>query len=105
MPNANSRQELDKQSYFDLRLISINRKSLRDLDDRTNSLISTIQLAPSSYRLDCNAAGSPISYRSKAGTVRDVVAGTTAEIPVPLIPADAIARIVKNITGKPSINY
>ena len=71
---------------------------------QTNGVISTIQLAPGSYRLALNPAGYPISYRSKASALHiDVVAGTTTEILVPLIPADAITGTVKNSVGEPII--
>ena len=102
--NGNSRQDPGEEGYFDPLLIEINRKSLRDLYAQTNGVISTVQLHPDSYRLDLNPAGYPISYRSKASALHiDVVAGTTTEIPVPLIPAYAITGTVKNSAGEPII--
>ena len=102
--DGNSRQDPGEEGYFDPLLIEINRKSLRDLYAQTNGVISTVQLPPGSYRLDLNPAGYPISYRSKASALHiDVVAGTTTEIPVPLIPAYAITGTVKNSAGEPII--
>lgn len=102
--NGNGRQDPGEEGYFDPLLIEINRKSLRNFQAQTNGLISTLQLAPGSYRLDLNPAGYPISYRSKSSALQiDVVAGTSAEIPVPLIPAYAMTGAVKNSAGEPII--
>ena len=100
--NGNGRQDPGEDGYADPLLLEINRKSLRNFNARANGLVSTIQLAPGSYRLDLNPAGYPISYRSKSTALQiDVVAGATTEIPVPLIPAYAMTGVVKNSAGEP----
>lgn len=102
--NGNSRQDPGEEGYADPLLLEINRKSLRNFNAQTNGLVSTLQLAPGSYRLDLNPAGYPISYRSKATALQiDVIAGTTTEIPVPLIPAYAMTGVVKNSAGEPIV--
>jgi hypothetical protein len=99
--NGNSRQDPGEEGYTDPLLLEINRKSLRNFQAQTNGLISTLQLTPGSYRLDLNPAGYPISYRSKSAALQiDVVAGTTIEIPVPLIPAYAMTGTAKNSAGE-----
>jgi hypothetical protein len=99
--NGNGRQDPGEEGYFDPLLLEINRKSLRNFQAQTNGLISTLQLAPGSYRLDLNPAGYPINYRSKSAAVQiDVIAGTTTDLPVPLIPAYAMTGVAKSSTGK-----
>jgi hypothetical protein len=102
--NGNGRQDSGEEGYADPLLLEINRKSLKSLYAQTNGLVSTLQLAPGSYRLDLNPAGYPIIYRSKSTALQvDVIAGTTTEIPVPLIPAYAVTGIIKNNAGEPII--
>jgi hypothetical protein len=98
--NGNGRQDPGEEGYTDPLLLEINRKSLRNFQAQANGLISTLQLTPGSYRLDLNPAGLPISYRSKSAAMQvDVIAGTTTEIPVPLIPAYAMTGVAKNSEG------
>jgi hypothetical protein len=98
--NGNGRQDVGEEGYFDPLLLEINRKSLRDFYAQTNDSITTMQLAPGSYRLDLNPVGYPINYRSKSAAIQiDAIPGATTEVLVPLIPAYAMTGTVKNSAG------
>jgi Carboxypeptidase regulatory-like domain len=100
--NQNGVRDAGEQSYWDPLLVKINQSDLNYFRTQTENNISTVSLAPGSYRIDIDPAGYPPNYRTVPAPRRvDVVASDTTRIAIPLTPSYVVTGILKDQNGNP----